>query len=80
MHSTAASDTLRIWGQGRLPGILLEFNELAALTGVDSVDHALLAVARLAAVEPHRVRVFHSELYPREGLLIFSHRHTERTN
>ena len=80
MHSTAASDTLRIWGQGRLPGVLLEFNELAALTGVDSEDHALLAVTSLATVEPHRARVLHSELYPREGLLVFSHWHTKRTN
>ena len=80
MHSTAAGETLRIWCQGCLPGVLLEFNKLAALSRVDSKDHAFLAVASLATVEPHRVRVLHSKLYPRERLLVFGHWHTERTN
>jgi len=63
------------WCQGRFPGILLEFNKLATLSRVDRENHALLAMARLLAVEPHRVRVFHSELCPREGLLVFCHWH-----
>ena len=80
LYSTAAGETLCICFQGCLPGVLLELNELAALTRVDSEDHALLAVASLAAVEPHRVRVLHSEIGPRERLLVFSHWHTNRTN
>ena len=36
-------------------------------------------MASLAAVEPNRVRVFHGELRPREGLLVFSHWHTDTT-
>jgi len=68
------------WCQGCLPGILLEFNKLATLSRVDRENHALLTVASLLAVEPHRVRVFHSVLCPREGLLVFCHWHTDRTN
>jgi len=68
------------WCQGRFPGILLEFNKLATLSRVDRENHALLAMAGLLAVEPHRVRVFHSVLCPREGLLVFCHWHTDRTN
>ena len=79
-HSTAAGATLRGWCQGSIPGVLLELNELATLTRVDSKDHALLTVASLATVEPHRVRVLHSELCPGEGLLVFSHWHAERKN
>jgi hypothetical protein len=49
------------WGQGSFPGVLLEFNELATLSRVDSENHALLAMPSLPAVEPHWVRVLHSE-------------------
>jgi len=68
------------WCQGRFPGILLEFNKLATLSRVDRENHALLAMSSLLAVEPHRVRVFHSVLCPREGLLVFRHWHTDRAN
>ena len=68
------------WSQGCFPGVLLEFNKLATLSRVDSENHALLTMAALLAVEPHRVRVFHSVLCPREGLLVFCHWHTDRTN
>ena len=68
------------WCQRCLPGILLEFNKLATLSRVDSENHALLTMASLLAVEPHRVRVFNSVLCPREGLLVFCHWHTDRTN
>ena len=68
------------WCQGRFPGILLEFNKLATLSRVDGENHALLAMSSLLAVEPHRVRVFHSVLCPREGLLVFCHWHTDRAN
>jgi hypothetical protein len=49
------------WSQGGFPGVLLEFHQLATFTRVDSENHALLAMASLPTVEPHRVRVFHSE-------------------
>jgi len=68
------------WCQRCLPGILLEFNKLATLSRVDRENHALLTMASLLAVEPHRVRVFHSELCPGEGLLVFCHWHAGRTN
>ena len=68
------------WCQGCFPRVLLEFNKLAILSRVDGKNHALLAMASLLAVKPHRVRVFHSELCPREGLLVFCHWHTDRTN
>jgi len=68
------------WSQGSFPGVLLEFNKLATLSRIDRENHALLAVTSLLAVEPHRVRVFHSEMCPREGLLVFCHWHTDRTN
>ena len=77
-RSTAAGETLRIWSQGSLPGVLLEFNKLATFARVDSENHALLAMPSLLAVEPHRVHVFHSELCPREGLLVFCDWHTEK--
>ena len=77
---TAAGEALRIWSQGSLPGVLLELNKLATFARVDSENHALLAMASLTAVEPNRVRVFHSELRPREGLLVFCDWHTERAN
>ena len=67
------------WCQGCFPGVLLEFHKLATLSRVDGENHALLAMASLPAVEPHRVRVFHGELCPREGLLVFCHWHAERT-
>jgi len=72
---TAAGGALRICSQGGLPGVLLEFNELATFARVDSENHALLAMPSLAAVEPHRVRVFHSVLHPREGFLVFCNWH-----
>jgi len=68
------------WCQGCLPGILLEFNKPATLSRVDSENHALLAMSSLLAVEPHWIRVFHSELCTREGLLVFCHWHADRTN
>ena len=68
------------WSQGCFPGVLLEFNKLATLSRVDSENHALLTMASLLAVEPHWVRVFHSVLCPREGLLVFCHWHADRTN
>ena len=68
------------WSQGCFPGVLLEFNKLATLSRVDGENHALLAMTSLLAVEPHRVCVFHSEVCPREGLLVFCHWHTDRTN
>ena len=67
------------WCQGCFPGVLLKFHEFATLSRVNGENHALLAVTGLAAVEPHWVRVFHGELRPREGLLVFSHWHTDRT-
>jgi len=74
-RSTAGGETPRIWSQGGLPRVLLEFNKLATFSGVDSENHALLAMPGLLTVEPHWVRVFHSELCPREGLLVFSYWH-----
>jgi hypothetical protein len=74
------TDTHSTWRQGSLPGVLLELNKLAAFTRVDSENHALLTMAGLTAVEPHRVRVFHSELGSREGFLVFCDWHTDRTN
>jgi len=67
------------WSQGCFPGVLLEFNKLATLSRVDRENHALLAMAGLLAVEPHRVRVFHSVLCTREGLLVFCHWYADRT-
>ena len=49
------------WRQGSFPGVLLEFNQLATLSRVDGEYHALLAMPSLPTVEPHRVRVLHSE-------------------
>ena len=68
------------WCQGCFPRVLLEFNKLATLSRVDGENHALLAMASLLAVEPHWVHVFHSVLGPWEGLLVFCHWHTDRTN
>ena len=69
------------WGsQGIFLGVLLEFHEFTTLSRVDGESHALLAMANLPTVEPHWVRVFHGELRPREGLLDFSHWHTDKTN
>ena len=79
-HSTAAGATLCRWSQGCFPGVLLEYHQLAAFSRVDSENHALLAMPVLLTIEPHRVRVYHSELYLRERWHVFCHRHTDRTN
>ena len=65
--------------QGCFPRVLLEFHKLATLSRVDGENHALLAMASLLAVKPHWVCVFHGKLCSREGLLVFSHWHTDRT-
>jgi hypothetical protein len=49
------------WRQGCILGVLLERNQLAIISSVDSENHALLAMPSLPTVEPHRFRVVHGE-------------------